>query len=106
MRRSAGILRGLRGERQSVASPFGSGVSPDIATDSRMVYPCTIHYNGRTGGLYTVYAETPQVRVEWKQKLEEAIGLRKVVQESNKAFEIETLSVDTFLVPSIVTGMA
>jgi RHO1 GDP-GTP exchange protein 1/2 len=33
----------------------------------------------------------------WKEKLEEAIGLRKVVQESNKVFETETLSMDTFL---------
>ena len=41
-----------------------------------------------------------QARSEWKQKLEEAIGLRKVVQESNKVFEVETLSADTFLAPS------
>lgn len=39
--------------------------------------------------------------MEWKQKLEEAIGLRKVVQESNKVFEMEPLSTDTFFVPAI-----
>ena len=38
--------------------------------------------------------------------MEEALGLRKVVQESNKVFEIEALSVDTFLVPSMVMGAA
>jgi hypothetical protein len=92
--RSAGLLRGL---------PKGQ-TSPDSAVDSRSVYPCTIHHNGRLGGLYTIYAESAQVRAEWKQKLEEAIGLRKVVQESNKVFEIETLSIDTFLVPSIRAG--
>lgn len=64
------------------------------------MYPCTIHHNGRLGGLYTVFAESLQARNEWKQKLEEAIGLRKVVQESNKVFEVETLSADTFLAPS------
>ncbi|KAG8842673.1 hypothetical protein FRB91_004002, partial [Serendipita sp. 411] len=42
-----------------------------------------------------------QARQEWKIKLEEAKGLRSVVQEANKVFEIETLSVDTFLVPSL-----
>jgi len=58
------------------------------------------------GGLNTVYAESSSARAEWKAKLEEAIGLRTVVQESNKVFEIETLSTDTFLVPSMVAGAA
>jgi RHO1 GDP-GTP exchange protein 1/2 len=58
------------------------------------------------GGLNTIYAETAAARAEWKAKLEEAIGLRKVVQESNKVFEIETLSTDTFLVPSMLAGAA
>jgi hypothetical protein len=30
--------------------------------------------------------------------------LRKVVQEANKVFEIETLSIDTFLLPSMMNG--
>lgn len=81
-----------------------SGISPESANDSRAVYPCTIHHNGRMGGLNTFYAETSAARLEWKAKLEEAIGLRKVVQESNKVFEIETLSMDTFLVPSMLAG--
>ena len=56
------------------------------------------------GGPYILYAESPQARAEWKQKLDEALGLRKVVQESNKVFEVETLSADTFLVPSVMAG--
>jgi len=51
-----------------------------------------------------LFTETPQERSEWKQKLEESLGLRKVVQESNKVFEIESLSVDTFLLPSSTLG--
>ncbi len=78
--------------------------SPDSAQDSRAVYPCTIHCNGRLGGNFILYADSAQVRNEWKQKLEEAVGLRKVVQESNKVFEIETLSAETFLVPSMLAG--
>jgi hypothetical protein len=49
-----------------------------------------------------VYADSAQARSEWKEKLQEAIGLRKVVQESNKVFEVETLSSDTFVVPSML----
>lgn len=83
---------------------MGTATSPESATDSRLVFPCTIHHNGRLGGLYTVFAESTQARNEWKAKLEEAIGLRKVVQDSNKVFEIETLSADTFLVPSMMSN--
>ena len=66
------------------------------------MFPCTILHTGRLGGLYTVYAESSQARTEWKEKLDEAIGLRKVVQESNRVFEVETLSSDTFVVPSML----
>ena len=76
------------------------GMSPSSATGSLVVHPCTILHTGRLGGLYTVYAGSAQARSEWKDKLQEAIGLRKVVQESKKVFEVETLSSDTFVVPS------
>lgn len=78
--------------------------SPADRTDPRSVYPFTLHHNGRMGGNYILYAESPLSRQEWKDKLEEAVGLRKVVQESNKVFEIETLSMDTFLVPTMLPG--
>ena len=81
-------------------------VAPENAGDSRAVYPCTLHHTGRLGGINTLYAENQQARAEWKQKLQEAIGLRKIVQESNKVFEIETLSADTFLVPSMMAGVS
>ena len=106
--RSGGILRlgGLntRGGGNTETPTPGANGTPESAVDSRMVYPRTIHHNGRLGGLYTVFAESAQARAEWKQKLEEAIGLRKVVQESNKVFEVETLSADTFFVPAVVPG--
>ncbi|KAJ3860794.1 CNH domain-containing protein [Lentinula novae-zelandiae] len=130
--RGAGLLRNLRGgERHNTtdtspslltasSSTGASGLSSSTSTavpgtsaptpgdtsrtDSRSVYPCTIHHNGRMGGNYILYAESASARSEWKEKLEEAVGLRKVVQESNKVFEIETLSSDTFLVPSMGLG--
>lgn len=76
-----------------------SNPQPSPEADARSVYPLTLHHNGRMGGAYVLFAESAQIRSEWKEKLEHAIGLRKVVQESNKAFEVETLSSDTFLMP-------
>jgi len=92
------------GPNQNV-NPPGAGGSPDAVDGAQGVYPCTIHHNGRLGGLYILYAETAQARLEWKAKLEEAIGLRKVVQESNKVFEVETLSVDTFFAPTFMANV-
>ncbi|TRM58720.1 CNH domain-containing protein [Schizophyllum amplum] len=104
--RSTGLLRNLRGDRGAHAAD--AAIVPahraSDATDSRSVYPFTIHYNGRLGGTLILYAESQQARTEWKQILEEALGLRAVVQESNKVFEIETLSTDTFLVPSFISS--
>jgi hypothetical protein len=84
-----GLLRGLRG-----------GVRTSSESPADAVYPFTIHHNGRVGGLYVLYAESAAARAEWKAKLEEAIGLRKVV-ESNKVFEPQVLSSETFAVPSL-----
>ncbi|KAH9951090.1 Dbl-like domain-containing protein [Amylocystis lapponica] len=106
--RGTGLLRLGRSDRPDrhgdLSSTPGAATTPETATDSKAVYPCTIHHTGRLGGLYTLFAESLQARNEWKQKLDEAIGLRKVVQESNKVFEIETLSADTFLVPALTPG--
>ncbi|THH16693.1 hypothetical protein EW146_g3989 [Bondarzewia mesenterica] len=107
--RGNGILRGLRGgERGTPNESPGpiptASTTPDTPGDSRLVYPCTIFYNGRLGGPWTLYADSAQARAEWKEKMEEAIGLRKVIQESNKVFEVETLSTDTFLVPSALAN--
>lgn len=71
---------------------------------SQVAYPYEIHDNAHLGGLYTLFAESPQARLEWEAKLTEAIGSRKVLQESNKVFEVETLSVDTSLVHPLREG--
>jgi RHO1 GDP-GTP exchange protein 1/2 len=96
--RGTGLLRGFGGGNRNDAQANTPGMSPESATDSRVVYPCTILHTGRLGGLYTVYTESAQARSKWKDKLQEAIGLRKVVQESNKVFEVETLSSDALVV--------
>lgn len=112
VQRSASVLRSLRNHSTGSAS-----INNDRQTDtmsvssrdqgiSRILYPFTIHHYGRLGvnGTYILHAESSVARQEWKQKLEESKGLRKVVQESNKVFEIESLSVDTFLLPTLATG--
>ncbi|KAF8809527.1 hypothetical protein BYT27DRAFT_7187842 [Phlegmacium glaucopus] len=105
--RGAGILRNLRGgERHGEPGTANPGLSPETATDSRSVYPLTLHHNGRMGGPHILYAESLQIRNEWKKKLEEALGLRKIVQESNKVFEVEYLSMDTFVMPPMAAGAA
>lgn len=102
VQRSGGLLRTLRSnDRQSDTTGI---VSRSETTDTRGMYPCNMHYHGRNGGPFILYAESASSREEWKRKLEEALGLRKVVQESNKVFEIESLSVDTFKVPPSMTG--
>ncbi|CAK5273815.1 unnamed protein product [Mycena citricolor] len=105
MNRGAGLLRNLRSgvERHDSGNTPITG-NPDSAGDSRVVYPWTIHHNGRLGGAHILFAESQQARAEWKQKLDEALGIRQVVQESNRVFEVETLSIDTFLVPSVQLG--
>nr|GAT55060.1 predicted protein [Mycena chlorophos] len=100
IQRGTGLLR-FRGDKVTSVGPDSS--IPEPATDSRTVYPCTIHHNARAGGSHILYAESAQARAEWKEKLEEALGLRRAVQDSNKVFELEMLSAETFLVPSLQT---
>jgi hypothetical protein len=102
--RSTGILRNLRGGERHEPGSANPGLSPESATDSRFVYPLTLHHNGRTGGPYILYAESAQIRSEWQKKLVDALGLRKAIQDSNKVFEVEYLSRDTFIIPSIAQG--
>ena len=101
IQRGTGLLRGLRGGLGEAVTPNSSGASPDTANDSRYVYPVTLHHNGRIG-VHLLYAESQQARMEWKTKLDQALVSRRVVRDSNKVFEIETLSADTFLLPSLI----
>ena len=55
------------------------------------------------GGPHILYAESSQFRNEWKNKLKLAL-LRKAVQEPNKVFEVEYLSIDTFIMPPMSAG--
>ncbi|KAG6889068.1 hypothetical protein C0992_006497 [Termitomyces sp. T32_za158] len=99
--RSTRFLGGLRGDR-SIDDPSEPGVSSDTPGDSRFVYPLTLHSSGRNGGTCVLYAESSRGRTKWKQKLDDAFALRKIVQESNKVFQLRTLSAATFVSSSLV----
>jgi RHO1 GDP-GTP exchange protein 1/2 len=103
--RGTGLLRNLRaGGGNEGPGPSGHTPTPESASDARAVYPLTLHHNGRMGGTHILYAESEKIRTEWKEKLEHAIAIRKAVQESNKAFEVEILSAETFLVPLVANA--
>ncbi|KAE9384850.1 hypothetical protein BT96DRAFT_1007658 [Gymnopus androsaceus JB14] len=106
--------------------------SPSDSASSRLVYPITLYHLGRTTPQTSsafpttafttpstssssrsqqkpppniiLYAESAAARAEWGAKLQDALGIRRVVQESNKMFEVKILSGDTFLSPAGVDG--
>ena len=94
--RAGGLLRPRTKTVMSVAGDGPTGMTNmgnnEPLNDNRYVFPLQLHHNGRTGGIHTFFTESAQARVEWKMKLEEALGLRSVVQESNKVcFFIRTV---------------
>lgn len=103
MQRPGSILRNLWNVERSDDAASQSSRAPE-GSDTRTLFPFTIHHIGRLGGTHSLYADSVASRLEWQKKLEECLGLRKVVQESNKVFEIESLSMHTFLMPSQSTG--
>ncbi|KAG6812340.1 hypothetical protein H0H92_003329 [Tricholoma furcatifolium] len=98
--RGSGSSRNHRSVASSASASSNSGGQSENG-EAQTLYPFTIHHNGRNGGAIVLYADLSASRMEWRQKFEEAIGLRKVVQELNRVFEIETLSLHTFTVPPV-----
>ncbi|KAJ3983138.1 CNH domain-containing protein [Lentinula detonsa] len=121
---------GLGGHETSAGSPNELLASPESNTpietsspseissssSTRLLYPITLHHLGRLAPQSTatqppkpspnviLYAESAAARTEWGVKLQEALGIRRVVQESNKVFEIEMLSSDSFVTSAGVDG--
>lgn len=80
--RGTSLLRAMRGGEKDRHGE-SPGEKPET-NDSRMLYPCSVHHAGRVGGHHQLFAESAQVRAEWKRRLDEAMGLRRAVQEANK----------------------
>ena len=72
----------LSSNSRLVLSPAADRTS--TTEDFRMMFPCTIFHKGRVDEKLTLYTDNLSARKEWQQKLEEAIGLRVAVSESDK----------------------
>lgn len=94
------IRRAHRDNIQPPTSPTGTMHDHASRANNNLLYPFRIYNNGRLGGPCTLFTESEKARTEWHRKLQEALGLRRVIIESNKVFEMDALSQDMFLVPS------
>ena len=83
--RSSSLLGNFRGGRNTQHTDGTPNGEKTEQVDSRLLYPCSIHHSGRVGGHYHLFAESAQTRAEWERKLQEAVVLRKAVQDANQA---------------------
>lgn len=91
----------LSSNSRLVLSPAADRTS--TTEDFRMMFPCTIFHKGRVDEKLTLYTDNLSARKEWQQKLEEAIGLRVAVSESDKAFELEPIAAGRFFIPGNIS---
>ncbi|KAH8810361.1 CNH domain-containing protein, partial [Flagelloscypha sp. PMI_526] len=77
----------------------GSSVSNDSSEQPSHLYPFTLQYSGREGGLIFLYAPSRDARSDWHGKFEEALGLKNAVRDAERLFEIEDLTHETFSLP-------
>ncbi|SNX82432.1 related to ROM2 - GDP/GTP exchange factor for Rho1p [Melanopsichium pennsylvanicum] len=71
--------------------------------EARDFWPFTVSHLGRKIEPIALYAPSKAARDQWKAKLDEAIGLRMAVQDSNKVFDQHVLSDDIFAIPSALS---
>lgn len=86
----------------------GNGRTTDVV-DNRSLYPFAIRVAGRhqrenNEAPWTFFTESQTIREAWRQALDEAINIRKHVQEVNKLFEVETISADNFYISAAGTS--
>ncbi|KAJ3755422.1 Dbl-like domain-containing protein [Lentinula raphanica] len=101
------LLRGLRsqgniGQGQGgyeASSPNELVSSPESGTPGETSSPSELTplQTSKPPPNVILYAESAAARTEWGAKLQEALVIRRVVQESNKVFEIEMLSSESFV---------
>ncbi|KAL0567525.1 Rho guanine nucleotide exchange factor [Marasmius crinis-equi] len=109
--RRTGLISDFRGFKSHAEGSYGAyankssgahakdnsgAAAPD---DSSLLYPLTLYPASTTDGPYILYTESAQARTKWKAALQEALDSRKVIQEANKVFEMESLSAHTSLIP-------
>ena len=93
-------LRTIAGTLSAADSAAGNATNASAGPE-KLLYPITFNCLGRQGGFFTLFVESSQARLDWKQKLQDAIGLREAVLESDHVFDLVTMSEDTFVPRSI-----
>ncbi|KAA1112697.1 hypothetical protein PGT21_006695 [Puccinia graminis f. sp. tritici] len=80
------------------ASPVGPGGSAagTPAADDRWLFPITVQSLGRNSYSSTMYVDSERLRLVWKAKFEEAIGLRLQILDSFKVFDLYPMTDQTF----------
>ena len=73
--------------------------------DHRVVYPCGVYRSGHVGGHYQIFAESASIRTEWKQKLEEVIGLRHQVDLENNKVQWRSPLASELFIYGLCTGI-
>ena len=79
------------------ASSAQAVAAPSSSSSERTAYPITFRHLGRRGGTFTLFVNTAAERETWKARLVEAITNREAVVERTKAFDLATVSDQTFL---------
>ncbi|PLW29207.1 hypothetical protein PCASD_14619 [Puccinia coronata f. sp. avenae] len=93
---NGGLERGNSDPYSSSSASGGAtgGAGGPLASDS--LFPITIQSLGRNSYSSTMYVETDGLRLSWKTKFEEAIGLRMQILDSFKVFDLYPMTDQTF----------
>ena len=88
-----------------VSSPGSGPASPDLTlvtsltappTDKALIYPFSITYLSVTGDTYTLYADTPNARQTWVDKIMEAKMERALAARKIEPFEAKIVAESVF----------
>ena len=66
---------------------------------NNLLFPCDISLGGKSGELCTLFAESSHAREYWRDQLEAAIR-RRNTRRSDRTFDVKTLDMGTFYIPS------
>jgi hypothetical protein len=80
-------------------STLSSGSTGETSSnlDHRLLFPIELRYLGRTGGHFTLFAESARARDTWREKLQAAIEARERVLASQRVFDLVPIANQTFL---------
>ncbi|KIJ51066.1 hypothetical protein M422DRAFT_65631 [Sphaerobolus stellatus SS14] len=74
----------------------GGLISAISSKNPRPLYPIVVSHASSPSRTYTLYTSKPELRSQWKAALVDALGVRRVVADSNKLFAMSTINGDVF----------